>query len=70
MTYEVIKKEIRGGEAKKEYNLFDTKSQATKYLQAVIRQEHGTTVGSIKDGHVRVFDTDGVMRREYEINSF
>ena len=71
MTYEVVKKEIRKGQVHKEYIFFDTRTQANKYLKAVVKNENeNRTTGSIKDGHIRVFDTEGVMRREYEINSF
>tara|TARA_B100000900_G_C20594402_1_gene722833 strand:+ start:2582 stop:2800 length:219 start_codon:yes stop_codon:yes gene_type:complete len=72
MTYEVVKKEIRNGAVQKEYNLFDTKRQATKYLRDVAQAENkaNSTVGSIKDGNIKVFDTDGVMRREYNLNNF
>tara|TARA_Y100000114_G_scaffold157110_1_gene187118 strand:- start:1645 stop:1872 length:228 start_codon:yes stop_codon:yes gene_type:complete len=71
MTYEVVKKEIRKGVEHKEYNLFDTRTQANKYLKTVVKMENeNRTIGSIKDGNIKVFDTEGVMRREYEINSF
>ena len=72
MTYEVVKKEIRNGAVQKEYNLFDTKRQVTKYLRDVAQAENkaNSTVGSIKDGNIKVFDTDGVMRREYNLNNF
>ena len=33
-------------------------------------ENENRTIGSIKDGNIKVFDTEGVMRREYEINSF
>ena len=68
---EVVKKEIRRGVEHKEYNLFDTRTQANKYLKTVVKMENeNRTIGSIKDGNIKVFDTEGVMRREYEINSF
>mgnify|MGYP001258424278 CR=1 FL=1 len=71
MTYEVVKKEMVRGEVKREYNLFDTRTQANKYLKAIVKNENeNRTIGSIKDGYIKVFDTEGVMRREYEINSF
>ena len=71
MTYEVVKKEMVRGEVKREYNLFDTTTQANKYLKAIVKNENeNRTIGSIKDGYIKVFDTEGVMRREYEINSF
>ena len=71
MTYEVVKREIRSGIVHKEFNLFDTRTQANKYLKAVVKNENeNRTIGSIKDGYIKVFDTEGVMRREYEINSF
>jgi len=70
MTYEVVKHEFRNNQVKKEFNLFDTKRQAHKYLQDCIKTEHSRTVGSVKDGKVSVFDTDGVMRCRYEVNSF
>jgi|TARA_B100000073_G_scaffold212369_1_gene176532 hypothetical protein len=71
MTYEVVKKELIRGEVKREYNLFDTRTEANKYLKRVVKQEdENRTIGSIKDGYIKVFDTEGVMRREYEINSF
>ena len=37
MTYEVVKKEIRKGVEHKEYNLFDTRTQANKYLKTVVK---------------------------------
>jgi|TARA_B100000131_G_scaffold120176_1_gene117201 hypothetical protein len=71
MTYEVVKKELIRGQVKREYNLFDTRTEANKYLKRVVKQEdENRTIGSIKDGYIKVFDTEGVMRREYEINSF
>jgi len=36
----------------------------------VKQEDENRTIGSIKDGYIKVFDTEGVMRREYEINSF
>ena len=71
MTYVVVKKELIRGQVKREYNLFDTRTEANKYLKRVVKQEdENRTIGSIKDGYIKVFDTEGVMRREYEINSF
>ena len=40
MTYEVVKKEIRKGVEHKEYNLFDTRTQANKYLKTVVKMEN------------------------------
>ena len=58
MTYEVVKKELIRGQVKREYNLFDTRTEANKYLKRVVKQEdENRTIGSIKDGKPSSIDT-------------